>query len=207
LIIKTLYDQALSDELKSGKVITKEQAEKLFAFFKGSAAFRWSDANNNCEDRANAICILLDEWKIPNGKGWVFSGYIFNKIGYLKNLWKYHVAALVPVQEGTAINYYIIDPATSQKLTLIEDWAANITDNPHSYYLVKKGGYYIFKVNNIAKDNWYGRNKRNYNWTMQGLSGINGVSSKGKAQLAFNKKKVLRTEGLFKEIKKKEPPL
>lgn len=182
-------------------------AKKLFTFFKESTTFRWSDANNNCEDRANAICILLDEWKIPNGKGWVFSGYVFKKIGYLKNLWKYHVAALLPVQEGSVINYYIIDPATSGELLLIEDWAANITDNPHSYYLIKKGVYYIFKAGNIEKDNWFTRSRRNYNWTLQGLSGINGVSSKGKAQLTFNKKKVIKTEARFKELKKNKPGL
>ena len=205
MITKTLYTQALSDKIKTDRAITKEQAEKLFTFFKDSATFRWSDANNNCEDRANAICILLDEWGIQNGKGWVFSGYIFKKTGYLKNLWKYHVAALLPVQEGATINYYIIDPATSGKLVLIEDWAANITDNPHSYYLIKDGNYYIFSPGKIEKDNWYKRNKRNYNWTMQGLSGINGVSSRGKAQLSFNKKKVLKTERLFKELKKLKP--
>ena len=191
MIIKTLYDQALSDEIGTDKAMTKEQADKLFAFFKNCATFRWQDTNNNCEDRANAICILLDEWKIQNGKGWVFSGYVFNKIGYLKNLWKYHVAVLLPVREGIVINFYIMDPATSDKLILIADCAANITYNPHSYYLIKKGNYYIFNANRIEKDNWYKRNKRNYNWTIQGLSGINGVSSTGKAQLAFNKKKVL----------------
>ena len=207
LIIKTLYDQALSDELETDRLIDKEQAEKLFTFFKESAAFRWLDANNNCEDRANAICILLDEWKIQNGKGWVFSGYVFKKIGYLKNLWKYHVAALLPVKEGATINYYIIDPATSGQLLLIADWAANITDNPHSYYLIKRGDYYIFNAGKIEKDNWYGRSKRNYNWTIQGLSGINGVSNKGKAQLAFNKKKVLKAEEQFKQLKKVKPEL
>jgi hypothetical protein len=207
LIIKTLYDRALSDEIETDNVITKEQAEKLFTFFKNCTTFRWSDAHNNCEDRANAICILLDEWEIQNGKGWVFSGYVFNKIGYLKNLWKYHVGALVPVQEGAAINYYIMDPATSGGLVLIEDWAANITDNPHSYYLVKKGDYYIFNAAKIEKDNWFKKNKRNYKWTIQGLSGINGISGKGKAQLTFNKKKVLKTERLFKEMKKQKPLL
>ena len=207
MIIKTLYDHALSDEIETDNVVTKEQAEKLFTFFKDCPAFRWSDANNNCEDRANAICILLDEWGIQNGKGWVFSGYVFKKIGYLKNLWKYHVAALLPVQEGTAINYYIIDPATSDELILIADWAANITDNPHSYYLIKKGDYYIFNAGKIEKDNWFARSRRNYNWTIQGLSGINGVSSRGKAQLVFNKKKILKMGGLFKELKKLKPPV
>jgi hypothetical protein len=207
LIIKTLYSTALSDEIETDKAITKEQAEKLFALFKDNTIFRWQDANNDCEDRANAICILLDEWKIQNGKGWIFSGYVFKKTGYLKNLWKYHVAALLPVREDEKISYYIIDPATSGALVTIEDWAANITDNPHTYYLIKKGDYYIFHSRKIEKDNWYKRNKRNYNWTMQGLSGINGVSSKGKAQLAFNKKKILKTASLFKELKHYKPAL
>ena len=207
MILKSLYDESLSDEIEPGTAITKEKGEKLFTFFKNCPAFRWQDANNNCEDRANAICILLDEWKIPNGKGWVFSGYIFKKIGYLKNLWKYHVAALLPVQEPTAINYYIIDPATENALVSIEEWASNITDNPHGYYLIKKGSYYIFNPSKIEKDNWYKRNRRNYNWTMQGLSGINGVSGIGKAQLAFNKKKILKTVKQFKELKKMAPPI
>jgi hypothetical protein len=206
-MIKTIFDEALSDVLETGNLIMKEQAEKIFRLFKESAAFRWPDANNNCEDRANAICMLLDEWKISNGKGWVFSGYVFKKTGYLKNLWKYHVAALLPVREGGGIHYYIIDPSTVGALILLEDWAAHITDNPHSYYLIKKGGYYIFNVAKIERDNWFTRSRRNYNWTMQGLAGINGVTSKGRAQLSFNKKKVLKTIGLFKELKKHKPQL
>ena len=207
MIIKTFYNQALSDKIETDTTIAKDEAEKLFTFFKGCLTFRWSDANNNCEARANAICILLDEWKIQNGKGWVFSGYVFKKTGYLKNLWKYHVAALLPVREGATTNYYIIDPATQDKLIIIADWAADITDNPHSYYLIKKGQYYNFNPGRIEKENWYSRNRRNYNWTIQGLSGINGVSGKGKAQLAFNKKKVAKTEWLFKELKKVKPAL
>ncbi len=196
----------MSDEIKSDKVISKREAEKIFTFFRDNPLFRWSDANNNCEDRANAICILLDEWGISNGKGWVFSGYVFKKIGYLKNLWKYHVAALLPVQEEKDINYYIIDPATSPAIIKIEDWAANVTDNPHSYYIIKDGDYYIFNAGKIEKYNWYKRNKRNYNWTIQGLSGINGVSATGKAQLAFSKNRLLKTKKLFRELKNRESP-
>lgn len=206
MINKTLYDHVLSDEIKKDKAISKLQAEKLFTYFKDHPLFRWQDANNDCEDRANAICILLDEWKIQNGKGWVFSGYVFKKIGFLKNLWKYHVAALLPVKEGDETNYYIIDPATSGKLIIIEEWAANVTDNPHSYHLIKNGDYYIFHPRKIKKTNWYKRNKGNYNWTIQGLSGINGVSSKGKAQLAFNKKNLLKTKKRFKELLNSQNP-
>jgi hypothetical protein len=205
LTVKTLFAQSLSDDIATDKVITRELAEQLFHYFKNCKTFRWSDANNDCEDRANAICILLDEWKIPNAKGWVFSGYVFKKIGYLKNLWVYHVAAMLPVLEENVVRFYMIDPATSGTLVTIEEWAANVTDNPHSYYAIKKGSYYIFPSVNIKKTNWYERNKRNYNWTLQGLAGINGVSSKGKAQLRFNKRKVKRTEQVFKELKKTPP--
>ncbi len=205
MIVKTLFDEALSDEIETGNAISKSQAEKLFNFFKECKILRWQDANNDCEDRANAICILLDYWKISTAKGWVFSGYVFKKIGYLKNLWKYHVAVLIPALTDGQVNYYIIDPATSEKLITIADWAANVTDNPHSYHLIKKGEYYIFNDRKIKKDNWHTRNRRNYNWTMQGLSGINGISSKGKAQLAFKKNKVLKTKKAFNELKIHNP--
>ena len=193
--------------MSTGNYISKKEAELLFRFFKKCKTFRWQDANNDCEDRANAICLLLDEWQIPNRKGWVFSGYVFNKIGYLKNLWKYHVAAAVPVLDNEQIVYYIIDPSTNGHLTTIEEWAANVTDNPHSYYLIKKGEFYIFNAKKIEKNNWHKRNKGNYNWTMQGLSGINGVSSKGKAQLAFAKNRVRNTIKDFNELRYKNPLL
>ncbi|MEO6219879.1 MAG: protein-glutamine glutaminase family protein, partial [Ginsengibacter sp.] len=118
-----------------------------------------------------------------------------------------HVAALVPVKEIENTEYYIIDPATSDELLPISEWAANVTDNPHSYYVIKKGGYYIFHTRKIEKNNWFKRNKGNYNWTMQGLSGINGLSAIGKAQLAFNKKKVLKTKRLFRELILMKPAL
>ena len=205
MILKTLYAGILSDVIKTDKAITKKEAENIRSFFKNNRLFKWNEANNNCENRANAICILLDEWGIQNAKAWVFSGYVFKKIGYLKNLWKYHVATLLPVREGDQINYYIIDPATSESLVTLEEWAANVTDNPHSYYLVKDAQYYIFNEKVIKKDNWYKRDRQNYKWTLQGLSGINGVSSKGKAQLVFNKKRVPKTKILFEELKNSMP--
>ncbi|MDQ6812920.1 MAG: protein-glutamine glutaminase family protein [Bacteroidota bacterium] len=204
MLSKTVFTPSISDKIRTGPGLSIDQAAALFVFFKHCSLFRWSDANNDCEDRANAICILLDEWGIANCKGWVFSGYVFRKAGYLKNMWKYHVASAVPVSENGNVTLYIIDPATSESLVEVADWAANVTDNPHSYYLLKTGTVYIFPKN-IAKDKWYERNKRNYNWTMQGLSGINGLSTKGKAQLRFNKKKLLRTRDLFHQLRKTKP--
>lgn len=202
----TIFNHALSDELSDGKHISKQQADSIFNFFKQSKLFRWQDANNDCEDRANAICMLLDAWNIPNYKGWVFSGYFHNKeSGSLANTWNYHVAALLPVSEHNQVNCYIIDPATVDSLATIDYWASNITAIPYSYYFIKQSHYYIFPGKKIEKDNWYKRNKRNYRWTMQGLSGINGVSSIGKAQLSFKKERVKAAQRAFTALKHNKP--
>lgn len=190
----------MSDHIETTNALTKEQAIQVFNYFKDSQLFRWQDSNNDCEDRANAICLLLDQWNIPNAKGWIFSGYMFGKKGFLKNMWKYHVAVVLPVKENEEIFLYTLDPASSQHLIPIRDWAENVSDNPFTYYIVKKGKYYIFDPGNIKKQNWSKRNKGNFNWTMQGLAGINGLSTRGKAQLAFNKKKVTKTRGQFMHL-------
>ncbi|MDQ6902370.1 MAG: protein-glutamine glutaminase family protein [Bacteroidota bacterium] len=203
-MIKSLFKNEISDVIDSENAMTKENAKAIFNFFHKSKLFRWQDANNDCEDRANAICILLDEWNIPNAKSWVFSGYMFKKKGYLENMWKYHVATILPVKENEKINFYAIDPATNRHLTLVKDWAENVTDNPHSYYILKNGTNYIFDPRTIKNKTWSKRNKGNFNWTMQGLAGINGLSSKGKATLAFNKKKVMKTKDAFIKLKKEK---
>jgi hypothetical protein len=200
---KSIFDQSLSDDVDFNRTVSLAEATALFEFFKTCKLFRWHDANNDCEDRANAICILLNSWNIPNYKGWVFSGYFLKKENSnLNNNWNYHVAALLPVKEDNNINYYIVDPATSEKLITMERWATLVTETSFSYHIIKNADHYIFSPRKIARDNWYKRNKRNHRWTMQGLSGINGVSSIGKAQLCFNKRKVKLTERLFNNLKK-----
>jgi hypothetical protein len=203
---KTLLYQPFTDELNTEKTITKSHAEEIFHFFKQCKLFRWKDANNDCEDRANAICILLDEWNIPNYKAWVFSGWFLNKgTGSLNNTWNYHVAPLLPVHSDDLIKYFVLDPATTDDLITIEAWAANITASPFSYHFIRDSSYYIFPSGKIEKDNWYKRNKRNYRWTMQGLSGINAVSPKGKAQLSFAKHRVKSAELAFTQLKCNKP--
>lgn len=197
----TVYNIVLSDIVPEDAVIKKTVAENLFTFFRDSHLFRWQDANNDCEDRANAICMLLDHWRVPNYKGWVFSGnFLLNIEGSLTNNWKYHVAAIVPVEENGAVNFYVIDPATLQGVDTILNWASHITDIPFCHYLIKWSDYYIFPQEKIKKDNWHKRNSQNYKWTIQGLSGINGVSKTGKAQICFNKGKIRRTEQSFKHL-------
>src|SRR5687767_13852623 len=115
VVPNTIYNILLSDGVPQDISVTKEKTISLFNFFKEHPLFRWSDANNDCEDRANAICILLDKWGLPNYKGWVFgSNYLTKEGGWLINNWKYHVAAMVPVQDSDGLNFYVIDPAMLQ---------------------------------------------------------------------------------------------
>ncbi len=206
--MKTVYEAFLSDIAIDTETILKEQAERIFSYFKGNPLFRWSDANNDCEDRANAICILLKEWQIPNFKAWVFAGaYLKKEEGSLVNLWNYHVAALLPVSENGETVFYVIDPATSQKLEHISVWAEKVTDKACTYYLIKEGTYYIFPAGNICRDNWLRSSRRNYNWTLQGLAGINGVSKTGQAALAFKKSRVRKVEDHFRKLRYNKPQL
>lgn len=203
---KALFEVSLSDPVETDKTITKDAAEALFRFFRECALFRWSGSNNDCEDRADALCILLDAWKIPNYKGWVFSGdYLKKGPGRLVNFWNYHVAAVLPVQEWGAINFYVIDPATSNNLEPIQTWADKVTDAACSYYMIKQSACYIFNQQRVETENWYKRDKQNYKWTVQGLSGINGVTKTGKAQLCFNKSKIKRTENTLKRLIRTKP--
>lgn len=197
----TRYDESLADTFPTIALLPQEQAEAIFSFFQQSPLFRWRDANNDCEDRANAICLLLDKWAVPNGKAWVFSGNFRKKdAGELTNLWNYHVAAALPVNGNGQTVWLVIDPATNAQLVPVESWAKKITQGGTSYHFVKQGTYYIFPAGRVEKDNWFARNRRNFNWTMQGLSGINGASVIGRAQLAFQKYRVKKTEAAFKKM-------
>jgi hypothetical protein len=203
---KLFFDPALSDPVCINSGIEKDHAERLYDFFKTHKLFRWKDANNDCEDRANAICILLDKWKIPNFKAWIFSGFFLQRdLGSLKNFWNYHVAVIVPVIENDAHRYYVIDPSTADAIILVEDWAENISSVPNSYYTITSGDTYIFCAGKISRDTWHKRNRQNYKWTIQGLAGINGVSKTGKAQLFFCRKKIIETEVRFKNLLENDP--
>jgi hypothetical protein len=203
---KLFFDPSLSDPVSIDSGIEKDHAERLFHFFKTNKLFRWKDANNDCEDRANAICILLDKWKIPNYKAWIFSGFFLGRdLGSLVNFWNYHVAAMVPVIEEDSLRYYVIDPATADSLISVENWADNIASMPNCFYTITSGDSYIFCPGRINRDTWYKRNRQNYKWTIQGLAGINGVSKTGKAQLFFCRKRISETETRFKNLLEQEP--
>lgn len=199
---KTYFDYDLSDNLILGNAVSLQEANQIFEFFKSHWLFKWNDAHNDCEDRANAICILLDQWRIPNYKGWVFSGYYLKgEFGSLINYWNYHVAAVLPVYIDNITFLYVIDPATLTQLETIEFWASNVTEFPYSYYLVKSGNYYIFPAEYIQRDNWHLRDQENTRWTIEGLAGINGVAPNGEYYLNNNRKIIERTRVEFNKLK------
>ena len=178
--------------------LTVEQAGELFRFFRDHRLFQWNSGFNDCEDRSNAICILLDKWGIPNYKGWVFTGSYFEKDGgHLINYWNYHVAAMIAVKDGDALRNYTIDPALCSGPEVLEDWAEKVTFTHGSVHFITSGDHYIFIPGKITPETWFRRNRQNYKWTIQGLSGINGVSKSGKAQLCFCKKRIAATEKAF----------
>ena len=206
VIIPTLFEHDLSDITEGGKTVSKELAEAMMLFFATNRLFKWSDSNNGCEARADAVCILLSEWGIPNYKAWVFSGqYLKKHVGGLKQNWNYHVAAMLQVMENGELIHYIIDPATSAGLQTFYNWAAGITDYPHSYQLVKEAHWYIFSGKKISINNWNSRNRQNRKWMIQGLAGINGLSAKGKAALVFNKGRIKKISIAFEKLKREKP--
>src|SRR4051812_48332248 len=110
---KTILDNKLSDLVSEDAFVSMQMAHRVFDFFRQCPLFRWQDANNDCEDRANAACLLLNQWNIPCMKAWVFSGeFLQRDSGRLVNRWNYHVAASLLVRENEAFVFYVIDPAT-----------------------------------------------------------------------------------------------
>lgn len=206
LLPKALYEAQLCSPVDATNTVTREQVNNVFSFFRGHPLFRWQDKQNDCEDRAHAIGLLLTQWGLPNYKGWVFGGaYLKKTTGNLLNLWDYHVAAALPVAEAGHTELYIIDPATTDGAVTLYAWADAVTADECSYYLVRQSSDYIFCPPVITPFNWHGSNKQNFKWTVQGLAGINGVSQTGKAQLVFRKKAIAKTQKAFKELMRSNP--
>jgi hypothetical protein len=207
-LVPTLHDADLSDITLPLNTISQKQAEQLFLFFKHHPLFNWNDANNGCEGRADAVCVLLDQWNVPNYKGWVFSGsYLKNHVGELKQNWKYHVAPVLTVRKDDHVLHYVLDPATAGYLQPIADWAAAITHLPHSYYFIRNAHWYIFPGNNFSTSKWHRRNRQNRKWMIQCLAGINGLTATGKARLCFNKTRLKNTFSAFQKAMKDKPEL
>lgn len=126
-------------------------------------------------------------------------------MGSLKNKWNYHVAIMLPTLIGTVPSAMVLDPTHSDTLETIEQWANAVTLDAQSHHLVKHGHVYIFPVGPIRNENWHHRNRQNYKWTMQGLAGINGVSTIGKAAVTFNKFRIAKTIKAFQLLQRNKP--
>ena len=208
VVSPSLFYSPLHEVGAAPKTLSRAQADELFAFFAQHKLFNWKAANNGCEGRADAICVLLDEWGIPNYKGWAFGGAFLKKhAGELIQNWGYHVAPVLPVDEDGEIRYYILDPATGQGIQRIEDWAAALTLQPHSYYCIRQAHWYIFPAKDISKADWNSRNRQNRKWMIQALAGINGLTPAGKARLVFNKARIKATLLAFERARKMKPAL
>ncbi|MEO5682781.1 MAG: protein-glutamine glutaminase family protein [Chitinophagaceae bacterium] len=205
-LIPTLFDYTLADTTDPARRVSRDEAEKLFSFFEAHPLFKWKYSHNGCEARADALCVLLQQWQVPHYKAWVFSGdYLKKHIGGLIQHWNYHVAAVLPVKEAGEMVFYIIDPSTANTLQRLDDWAAGVTAYPHSYHFIKLPHWYLFHQGTIRADNWYARNRQNRKWMLQGLAGINGLTTTGKAQLSFCKLRLKRTKKDFEEMKRQRP--
>jgi hypothetical protein len=206
-LVPTLFDFTLTDIPPVTATVSRARAEELFVFFQQHRLFNWKAANNGCEGRADAVCVLLDEWDIPNYKAWAFGGAFLRKahVGELRNNWGYHVAPVLPVNEGGEVRHYVLDPAVGKGLLLIEEWAATITQLPHSYHCIRRPHWYIFPAKDILTEDWHHRDKRNRKWMIQALAGINGLEPRGKARLVFNKARIKRTAAAFAQAKKEKP--
>lgn len=208
VIIPALLDNRFSDVSFLCSTASKKQAEQLFIFFKQHPLFNWENINNRCEGRADALCVLLDEWDIPNYKAWVFSGaYLKNHIGALKQNWKYHVSPVIAVEEDGQIIHYVLDPSTASSLKSINEWAIEITEIAHSYYFIHQSHWYIFAAKNIITAKWNTRNRQNRKWMIQCLAGINSMTASRKAKLCFNKLLLKNTEAMFEKLKNEKPIL
>ncbi len=187
--------------------IPRMQAEVLFLYFQEHPLFNWENANNGCEARADAVCLLLDQLKIPNYKAWVFSGFFLKKnAGQLTNYWNYHVAPVVPVENNGEVFQFVLDPATAAALLPVQDWAVAITQFPHTYYSLRQSHWYIFPAKHIHSGKWHSRNKRNRKWMIECLAGINTLTKTGQARLIFKKKRIHSTAQAFRQaIRAMEP--
>lgn len=167
---------SLCEQIPTSK-ICKHKADTLFDIIRSSKAFDWSDKNNNCEDRANAVSLILDSWNIPNGKAWIFQGSTFDKTKFKGNLggYTYHVATCILVSNANSVDTFIIDPLmNSSKLLAIKEWAELIAVSPVNVYFITSNRYYQqSKV--CPTPNWKMRDEY-FDDTIDGLTRYNNFS-------------------------------
>jgi hypothetical protein len=203
-----------SNDLDSSQFVSHSIAQKYYSFFEESDLFIWTDVANNCEDRANAVSILLDAWDVPNYKVWIFNGSFLKKeksklCGDCPDniCWGFHVATVIPYKENGTFKHCVVDPATLDKKSSVNEWGENLTCSGTTYYMFTNGKKYIFSKSGtqFGKDTFWNRNSKNLKWTFEGLAGINGKNFWHAMGKPFKKKKIKKLKADFARLKENNP--
>jgi hypothetical protein len=209
-----LFEQQTND-LDSTKFLTEAQMKEYYTFFDTCSLFIWGDVDNNCEDRANGISMLLEAWDIPHYKIWIFNQPFLEMgssklCGDCKNkdaCWGFHVATVIPYVENGEYKISVIDPATLDQPATDVEWAENITCSGTNYYMFTDGDKYMYSQSGkkFAKDTFWGRGKKNTKWTYEGLAGINGKDFWQAIGKPFKKKKIKWVKSELARLKSDNP--
>ncbi|TAD94446.1 MAG: hypothetical protein EAY75_00065 [Bacteroidetes bacterium] len=99
LLENTLYNYLLADYFDPLIGVDLGVVNNVYDFFAREPLFNWHLTHNFCEARAEAMSLLLDAWKVPHVKSWVFGAPFLYEgyVGGLKCNWNYHVAVAIPV--------------------------------------------------------------------------------------------------------------
>ncbi len=203
-------------------MIDRNAAGRIFDLFKDSKLFGWKDGNN-CEDRANAVSLVLDSWGIPNMKVWIFSGDFLDRgEGRLMTVndpqnenksitWKFHVASALPYKQDNEIKFVVLDPAILSTAGDVDTWAQTVTVAGPSYYFLTTNKNYMWnkKGRDLNMSTFNRRAAVNFEWTIEGLAGYNGLNDKHKRFLNSDagRAKIRQTKEDFERLKATMPNL
>ncbi len=160
--------------------ICQEKLDSIFQALKKSAAFDWTDEKNNCEDRANAVSLILDSWEIPNGKSWMFSGQTFDENVFNGTLggYSYHVAGTILIRNAEGgCDTMIIDPLmNNQKALPLQEWVHALTRTQGNVYVLTRNDHY--QQTEVSAHLIWKPRAQYFQQTLEGLTRYNDYSWK-----------------------------
>ncbi|HLP51397.1 MAG TPA: protein-glutamine glutaminase family protein [Chitinophagales bacterium] len=160
ITFNTGYGNKPTLNFSSTKAITKQEAESAFNSIKNESGIEWGHAYSNCEKRAHAASLILLNKNIGHQKIWNFDPYNISlfysqeqpsapdKTGIQKRVsWSYHVAVVVLVKNGLAVDTMVIDPAMSDQVITHTEWM-RLQQSPSSFYTFTDPEWYTFTTIN-----------------------------------------------------------
>lgn len=163
---KDLYDCS-SCPIKEGrpkftaqlyKTITLKEASSIFDFLKHKSQIEFNYPQGNCDDRAHAMCLLLDSLKISNFKIWNFAPskttlltHDLLKVKDKNNFdpdgtiaWGYHVAPAIWVTNPKGgKDTIVLDPSLFNTPVKYSTWL-NVQGSKASLYTFLDNEWYLF---------------------------------------------------------------